>query len=169
MSTYITPGHYKAKAIASGVGVSNAKGTPYVRVTFRLIDSGEEIDWTGYVPNEAAQERLAKDLLTLGYKGNDPEELDGLDEERAGAFLPATVSLKIEDEEWQGNVRSRVRFINPEKRERDAGKSLFGDMRAAFAAQRGPAGAAAPPKANGKPAPIARPAAPEPDTDDLPF
>lgn len=169
MSTYINPGNYKAKAIASGIGVSNSKGTPYVRVTFRLIDSGSEIDWFGYVPNEAAQERLVKDLVTMGYKGTNPEELDNLDEESVGAFLPATVSLKIEDEEWQGNTRSRVRFVNPERREAEPGKSLFGDMRAAFAAAR-PGGAPAAPKANGKPSPIARPApVSDPDEDSIPF
>lgn len=168
MSNYINPGNYKAKAVASGIGVSNAKGTPYVRVTFRLIDSGSEIDWFGYVPNEAAQERLVKDLVTMGYKGTNPEELDNLDEESVGAFLPATVSLKIEDEVFQGNTRSRVRFVNPERREMEPGKSLFGDMRAAFAAAR--PGAPAAPKANGKPAPIARPApVSDPDEDSIPF
>ncbi len=166
----IAEGHYKARAIASDIGVSQTKGTPFVKVTFKLLDQDDEIDWFGYVPdNDAARDRLAKDLKTLGYKGNNPEELANLSEERVGEFLPATVSLKIEHEEYRGEMRSRVRYVNPERREAEPGKSLFGDMRAAFAAAR-PGGAPAAPKANGKPSPIARPQhTSEIDEDSIPF
>lgn len=163
----IAEGHYKARAIASDIGVSQTKGTPFVKVTFKLIDQDDEIDWFGYVPdNEAARDRLAKDLKTLGYKGNNPEELANLSEERVGEFLPATVSLKIEHEEFRDQLRPRVRFINPEKKTLDGKGSIFGDMRAAFASL---GGAPAAPKANGRPAPIARPQHSEVNEDDLPF
>lgn len=165
----IAEGHYKARAIASDIGVSQTKGTPFVKVTFKLIDQDDEIDWFGYVPdNEAARDRLVKDLKTLGYKGNNPEELANLSEERVGEFLPATVSLKIEHEEFRDQLRPRVRFINPEKKTLDGKGSIFGDMRAAFASLGG--GAPAAPKANGKPTPIARPQhTSEIDEDSIPF
>lgn len=164
----IAEGHYKARAIASDIGVSQTKGTPFVKVTFKLLDQDDEIDWFGYVPdNDAARDRLAKDLKTLGYKGNNPEELANLSEERVGEFLPATVSLKIEHEEFRDQLRPRVRFINPEKKTLDGKGSIFGDMRAAFASA--PGGAPAAPKANGKPGPLARPQHSEVSEDDLPF
>lgn len=168
----IAEGHYKARAIASDIGVSSSKGTPFVKVGFRLLDEegndlGGEIDWFGYVTDDKSRDRLAKDLKTLGYKGSNPEELANLGEERVGEFLPATVSLKIEREEYRGEMRPRVRFINPEKKTLDGRGSIFGDMRAAFASA--PGGAPAAPKANGKPGPLARPQHSEVNEDDLPF
>lgn len=128
----ISAGTYRAKAIASGIGVSNTT-TPYVRVTFALLGSheGQEIDWIAYVTDKT-QYRVAKDLRTLGYKGNDPEELHDRNEQDVSQLLPNVVSIVVEEEEWKGQVRTRVRWINPDKRE-TGGTSLFTGMKAAFA------------------------------------
>lgn len=160
----IAEGNYKARAIASDIGVSQQKATPFIKVTF-LLDGGEEIDWYGYASaSDKAQEMLVKNLRTMGYQGNDPEELKGLDQEQVGAFLPAQVSLKIEHEEYQGRVRPRVRYVNPASRPLPVGSSIFGDMKAAFLAH--PAAPAGPPA---KAAPKPRPEPAHAEDDDIPF
>lgn len=162
----ISPGTYRARAISSGVGVSNTKSTPYVRVTFALLGAheGQEIDWIVYITDKT-QERAAEDFRTLGYKGNDLEELHERGPEEVAQFLPNTVSIVVEQEEWKGEVRARVRWINPEKKEASS-TSLFAGMKVAFAqadqkngSGKKPAGGAIP-----RPAP-----APAPQDDDVPF
>lgn len=130
----ISAGTYRAKAISSGIGVSNTKSTPYVRVTLAILagaQEGQEIDWIAYVTDKT-QERVAEDLRTLGYTGNDPEELHDRNEQDVSQLLPNVVSIVVEEEEWKGEVRTRVRWINPEKKE-SGGTSLFSGMKAAFA------------------------------------
>lgn len=164
MATYITPGFYKARAVASDIGVSDNKGTPFVSVTFEITEGefeGKMIDWKGWNTEKTA-ERLVDDLRTLGYAGSDPEDLASLGAEEVAEKLPSPVSLKIQDEEYKGNVRSIVRFINPVHREPTAGVSLFADMKAAFAAK--PAGKSIA-KPNG--GPRQRPA--QMTDDDIPF
>lgn len=157
----VTAGTYRARAIASGVGVSNTKSTPFVRIAFALLDrEGQEIDWIAYVTDKT-QERVAEDLRTLGYQGHDPEELHNRGPEDVAKLLPNVVSIVVEEEEWKGEMRTRVRWINPEKK---AGtSSLFAGMKAAFAqldqksgGGKKPAGGAIP-----RPAPV--------QEDDIPF
>lgn len=53
----VTAGTYRARAIASGVGVSNTKSTPFVRVTLALVGAheGQEIDWIAYVTDKTQE------------------------------------------------------------------------------------------------------------------
>lgn len=164
MATYFPPGFYKARAVASDIGVSNTKGTPFIAVTFEITEGeyeGKLIEWKGW-STEKTSERLVDDLRTLGYAGSDPEDLASLSAEGVAEKLPNAVSLKIQDDEYNGNVRSIVRFISPAHREPTAGVSLFAGMKAAFAAK--PAG-----KSIAKPSggPRQRPA--QQTDDDIPF
>lgn len=166
----LPPGTYRACAVSSAIGVSNTKLTPYVRVTLRVLEGpheGHEIDWTAYVTDKT-QERVVKDLRTLGYQGTNPEELHNRDEESAGQFLPATVSIVVEHEEWQGQVRERVKWINPDKRDASEASSIFASMKAAFVAhdQGAKKPAATAPARGGA---LQRPAPPPEDEDNLPF
>lgn len=162
-------GTYRVKAVASGIDVSNTKSTPFVRVTFRVLEGPElaqEVDWIAYVTPKT-EERVAKDMRTLGFEGNELEVLHHRNEQEVAQLLPNVVSIVVEHEEWQGSLRERVKWINPEKREAGSG-SLFAGMKAAFAAldqgaKKKPAGGAIP-----------RPAAPQPvereiDDSDVPF
>lgn len=166
MSDYIIPGEYRATAISSTCALSK-DGDPYIKVTFEIEETGEQVIWFGSAKNEKSQEYLVKDLRTLGYAGNDPDELLNKDGAEARALLPNTVLLKIEDKEFQGEKQSRVRFINPvEKPMFKAGAGLFGSMKAALLAK--PLGGASAPKAAAKPAPKPAPAPAYAD-DDVPF
>lgn len=162
----VTAGTYRARAIASGVGVSNTKSTPFVRVTLALVGAheGQEIDWIAYVTDKT-QERVAEDLRTLGYKGNDPEELHDRGPEDVAKLLPNTVSIVVEEEEWKGEVRTRVRWINPEKKEA-GGSSLFAGMKAAFAQLDQKSGGGKKPTAGAIPRPAPPPSVQD---DDIPF
>jgi len=163
----ISAGTYRAKAIASGIGVSNTKATPYVRVTLAVVagaQEGQEIDWIAYVTDKT-QERVAEDLRTLGYTGNDPEELHDRNEQDVSQLLPNVVSIVVEEEEWKGEVRTRVRWINPDKRE-TGGTSLFTGMKAAFAQLDQKSGGGKKPASGA----IPRPAPPaEVSDDEVPF
>lgn len=164
MATYFPPGFYKARAVASDIGVSNTKGTPFIAVTFEITEGeydGKLIEWKGWSTEKTA-ERLVDDLRTLGYTGSDPEDLASLSAEGVAEKLPNTVSLKIQDDEYNGETRSVVRFIDPAQRQAAPGSSLFAGMKAAFAAK--PAGQTIQKPSGG---PRQRPA--QQTDDDVPF
>lgn len=174
--THLPPGTYRVRAVSSGIGVSNNKGTPYVRVTMRVLDGdyeGHEIDWMSYV-TEKTQERVVKDLRTLGYKGSNPEELHNRGEAEIEQFLPKTVSIVTETEEFNGNERARVKWVNPEQRDASEAHSIFASMKAAFVAfdQSGGAKPAGKPTAKPVGGATPRPAPAPPadmDEDSIPF
>jgi len=162
----IFAGTYRAKAIASNIGVSNTKSTPFIRVTLRVLDNqehGQEIDWIAYVTDKT-EERVAVDMRTLGFQGNDLEVLHDRNEEEVAQLLPNVVSIVVEEEEWKGEVRTRVRWINPEKKE--VGSSLFAGMKAAFAQLDQKSGGGKKPTAGAIPRPAPPPSVQD---DDIPF
>lgn len=168
MSTYIKPGNYKARAVESVCGIAQ-NGNPYLKITFALSDTGEEIDWFGRPSTPKGAEYMVKDLRTLGYAGQDPEELHNKSADDLKTLLPNEVSLKIEDEEWNGNVRARVRFINPKTKPLPEGGGLFAAMRAEFLANPlGKPAAAKKPAAKPTPASASAPTV-DLDDDSVPF
>lgn len=175
MSTLLPEGTYRVKAVASGIGVSNSKSTPFTRVTFRVLDGpeqGQEIDWIAYVTPKT-EERVALDFRTCGLPGNDLEVLHDRNEQEVAQLLPNAVSIVVQHEEFQGSLQARVRWVNPEKKETSSG-SIFAGMKAAFAAVDSKAGAGArKPPAGAIPRPAATdpapPPAPDMADDDVPF
>lgn len=133
MSDLIPEGDYKARAVRSYCATSNTKGTPYLNLTFRILEgdlADVEIDAQLYVTSNT-EKNFVKDLRTLGYRGHNPDELDQLDEVAIADFLPNDVSIKVQHEEFNNQTRARVRWINPLVK-RAAGGGLFGSMKAAF-------------------------------------
>lgn len=162
-------GTYRVRAVASGIGVSNTKSTPFTRVTFRVLDGaqkGQEVDWIAWITPKT-EERAALDFRTCGLPGNDLEVLHDRNEEEVAALLPNVVSIVVEHEEFRGSPQARVRWINPEKKE--VGGSIFAGMKAAFAAVDSKNSGGAKKPAGGaiqRPAP---PPAPKMSDDDVPF
>lgn len=159
-------GTYRVKAVASGIGVSNTKSTPFARVTFRVLDGAcadHEIDWVAWVTPKT-EERVALDFRTLGLPGNDLEVLHDRGEDDVAKLLPAVVSIVVQHKEFQGSTQARVRWINPEKKE--VSGSIFAGMKAAFAAVDSKAGAGAKKPAAGA---LPRPAVPDVSEDEIPF
>lgn len=172
MSDLIPEGDYKARAVRSYCATSNTKGTPYLNLTFRLLEgdlAGTEVDAQLYVTPKT-EAGFVKDLRTLGYRGHNPDELDQLDEVAIVDFLPNDVSIKVQHEEFNGQPRVRVRWINPFVK-RAAGGGLFGSMKAAFLNHppdpgSAPATRPGPIDRSKRPAPAPQP---EPEEDSVPF
>jgi hypothetical protein len=132
----IPEGKYKAKAIKGTFDYSNAKGTPYVGVTFEIVDDGPsngfDVAWYGYL-TEKTEQNVSKALVALGFSGSDPEEF------RTGKIenlAPNLVNIIIEHESYNGHTRERVAWVKPVGADpvKDAG--FKGRMAAALAAAR---------------------------------
>lgn len=166
----LNPGKYRAQAVGTYFGYSTAKGTPYVEVTFAVVDEGphfgEKIEWQGWLPqpvdsSDAAAEkaakqaeRVAKTLVTLGYTGDDPEEFGAGD---AAVLCPNVVSIDVQAESFNGRDRVKVAWINPVGSAlADDAKSAFkASMKASFAAARASAGVPTTPRPVPRPTPTA--------------
>jgi hypothetical protein len=106
---------YRARAQVdhSQLGESS-KGTPRVEVAFNFLDEhGEGIVYMGYL-TKGSIERTVKDLRTMGWKGNDPGDLSGIDANE--------VELVVDDEEYNGKRYDKVKWVNPIKTALDASK-----------------------------------------------
>lgn len=119
-------GIHRARAIASHLPDVKPGKTPSVVVTFKNFE-GETIDAWLYL-SDRALERTEKALRTCGWYGNDISECM-----RDGLGLNE-VELVVEDEEYQGKVRSKVKWINPLRKEMpdDAKKALVESLKAKF-------------------------------------
>lgn len=166
---------YRAKAMSWGLGISG-EGTPkekeQLAVEFQVLTEGapeSALTWYGYF-TEATADRTIEAMRYMGWTGTDFAALEGLDANE--------VELVVEDEEYEGNVRAKVQWVN-----KPGGLGikapLVGDRLKTFAAQmKGrvaqfdaaggrPAPAPAKPAA-AKPAPAARKMPPIKDGDSRP-
>ena len=110
----IKAGVFQAKVVDYGVTKSKA-GDPMVAVRFQIFDTegqSHNITWYGSFKSPKSQEISAEALAVCGMKTKNFAELTGgagsgvLDENRI-------VSLTLANEEWNGNVRLKVKYINP--------------------------------------------------------
>lgn len=175
-------GRYPAHATKAEFRTSQNTGTEWIAVTF-TIDEGEhqgaEVEWWGFL-SEKAVGRTMETLLTMGFTGDDV--LDFID--RCPESAPAAVVLKTEVEEYKGQFKARVKYVDKPggsslgvpADERDA---IRARTKAAMAEARARLGLPAPSRAIGggqgaKAAkPAARPAPPPPEDEnqdaDIPF
>lgn len=99
-------GTYRARAIEAALGETDT-GKEQIAVRFSLLDlEGQEITWYGYFTDKTL-ETTFKALRTAGWKGQDLSDL-------ADLCNPETpeVTLVVEQEEYEGKVRARVRWVN---------------------------------------------------------
>jgi hypothetical protein len=99
-------GRYRARAVQGVLG-RTSKGTEQVAVEFQLYDAegvpGASITWFGYF-SDATFERTIESLRHCGWVGDDLSDLTGIDSNE--------VSLVIENEEYQGKLYPKVRWVN---------------------------------------------------------
>ncbi len=169
-------GTYVARAVEGQLGHSK-QGTERVAVRFEIVEpadvAGQSIIWDGWL-TEKAFDRTVESLRAAGLTGDDLATLDGLGSQN--------VELVLAEEEYQGEVRTKVKWVNrlgggPGRltvgaMDADAAKSFAARMRSRVAGVGKPAGAPAAPPARAKaPARTAAPApAPLPVADeDIPF
>jgi len=102
----IQQGTYIAKAIKpAALEKSPEKGTPCVRVTFKLADGGATIDWVGWL-TEKTRDRTVESLEYMGFDGTDLETVTKND-----------VQIVIEPEEYENDkgekkTTMRVKWVN---------------------------------------------------------
>lgn len=100
----IPEGKYKGQ-VEDWYFAKSSKGTPYIAVRFRLLNTGDFVWWYGYF-SPATIERTVESLRYCGWTGC---EIDRMAEDGMGSKQPILV---IEHEEYEGQVRARVRWIN---------------------------------------------------------
>lgn len=94
-------GRFTARAFEWEWAVSS-NGTDYILVKFAL-DSGEHVYWRGFF-SEKTRDRTAESLRHCGWDGVDLERLEGLGTKDA--------ELVLEEEEYKGEVRTQVKWVN---------------------------------------------------------
>lgn len=160
-------GRHDVEVVSHVLGKSGT-GTHHVAVLFQ-DEAGDRITWYGYL-SDAALERTVASLQNLGWNpaehGGRIDSLNG-----TGILAGAKAEIVVENEEFDGKVRPKVKWVNA------PGGGLGSGLEAAeadiFAASlRQKILSAAAPKPNGTPGP-SRQAAPAPSgggiEDDLPF
>lgn len=98
-------GTFKARGIEGALGYTSG-GNEQVAVRLRIVEgdeAGHEITWHGYF-TEKTTERTLESLRHLGWKGDDLFDLSGIDAN--------DVSIVVEEEEYDGKLQSKVRWIN---------------------------------------------------------
>lgn len=137
MENIIPEGRYKAIAHDWSTGVSNAKGTPFVKLGFKILEgeyAGRIVDWYGWM-TEKTVERVATDLCAVGYDGDDP--LADFARAKNADQVPGKlrpVQLVIRHEEWRERVQVRVAYINEIVEAKPVDDATRATVRAAFAA-----------------------------------
>lgn len=101
----IAEGRHPARATDWQLSEVGKDSTPCIAVEFEITDGGaqgERIAWNGWLTT-AAMEFTLKSLRICGWKGDDIENIEALD---------SPVILVVEWEEYQGERRAKVKFIN---------------------------------------------------------
>lgn len=94
-------GIFRARAVEGQFGYTNG-GKEQVAVTF-LLEGGQRLTWYGYF-TEKTEERTFESLRYCGWEGTDLSDLTGIDRNE--------VELVVEEEEYDGKVKSKVQWVN---------------------------------------------------------
>jgi hypothetical protein len=129
----IGPGRHRARALPGSVdfGYSSA-GNEQIAVTFQLVDephAGQTITWFSSFASDKATAITLRALRTCGWLGDNLADLEGID--------ASEVDLVCEEEEYEGERRLRVRWVNPPGGARLAQPMSEGERRAFAERMRG--------------------------------
>lgn len=172
-------GNFLAKAVATRWGDSE-NGNTQIAVECEITTEGEFQGRTiAYIGTftEKAREFALKALDAFGWQGDDLSELDNLTADGCAILLPNEVELVVRQEEYNGEIQTRVAFVNKPGAGRFAFKkpktgselkSFAATQKASVAAWRAGNGLARPVS---KPQPAKRPTHPNApgDDNDIPF
>ncbi len=114
MADKARPGQYEAKIVDYGVGTTK-NGDPMAMVRFAFYDDdgdSHQMNWYGTFKHPKAAEISCEALAVCGLTTNTPADLAKgtgsgvLDENR-------TVSITLKNEEYNGEMRTKIAYINP--------------------------------------------------------
>lgn len=114
MAVNIKPGVHEAMVIDHGVTKSKT-GTPMAVIRFEYMDTDadkHQINWYGSFKEGKAAEITCEALATCGWTTNKPSDLA----KGAGSGVldeTSTVSITLGNEEYNGKVTTKVKYINP--------------------------------------------------------
>lgn len=101
----LKPGTFKAKGMSAALGYTSSD-KEQVAVELRILDEeflGDTITWYGYF-TDGTTERTLESLRLLGWAGDDLFDLSGIGS--------TEVRIVIEEDEYEGKVRLKVRWVN---------------------------------------------------------
>lgn len=112
MTLPLEKSYYAARATSTPIafGMSNNNNTE-IAVEFEILEdafAGETITWVGHFTDKTA-ERTIESLQIAGWQGDDLSDLAG---QPGSQMLPAEVSLTVEGEEYDGQWRPKVQWVN---------------------------------------------------------
>jgi hypothetical protein len=102
----IPAGNYTAKATGSFDFGTSTGGTEQVAVEVEILEgpeAGRCMTWFGFFTDKTT-ERTVESLRLLGWQGDDITKLEELGSRR--------VSIVVEHEEYQGQVRAKIQWVN---------------------------------------------------------
>lgn len=164
------PQTLKARATHGMLGYT-AGGKEQIAVELLILEGeheGERLSWYGYF-TEGTFARTLESLRLLGWRGDDLSDLSGIDEN--------AVSIVVDEEEYNGERKVRVRWINApgglalkEPMTSDQAKAFAAKMRGRVLALSKGNGAKQPPQPAPRPTkPSAGHEPPPHSDDDIPF
>lgn len=89
-------------------GESKNKGTPLILMHFQVVGGpcdSEVMPWEAYFATDKTTANIVKALRIMGFKDDDLSLLPG-------ATLTKVVSITVEDDEYNGQVRQKIKWIN---------------------------------------------------------
>ncbi len=167
---------YRVRAVAADLGFNPDNGNKQVSITGRVVDhphyTGEEITAILHFTPKT-MDRSVESLLHFDFQSEDIGQLADADEAKCEMLLPAIAEFVCAPEEYNGEVRLKVQWVNKPGRGKFAFKNkLEGGELKAFSAEMKSAFRNARAGAPRKPASGARPQQPHPNApgnDDIPF
>lgn len=134
MAIRITPGTYRARA--SGCPRTTKHGekqTPAISATMLITEEspfkGTYMPWVGWLTTDKAKERTAEALLAMGWNG---------DQTNLESAQSREVYIVVDDEEYNGEIKSVIKFINDPERPGSATQAMdASQQQAALAELRG--------------------------------
>lgn len=127
--TMATAGTYRARGVTAAL-CETKSGKEQLAIEFVLFDNqgmeGEHVTYFGSF-SDAAWDITIRALRTCGWTGADLSDLSGVDANE--------VSLVLEEEEWEGRTRVKVRWVNAPNQGMAIKAPLAADKAKAFAAQ----------------------------------
>lgn len=110
----IDPGNYKAKIKDYGIIQHQKSGKFQVMILFGILD-GPNFTYFGGLDSEKQKEFTTKNLVTLGAN---PTTIDRVEQGPKGGALDMekVFELVVEDNTYNGQTNSRIKFINDPSR-----------------------------------------------------
>jgi len=125
----IKAGTFRARAVEGDLGIAQT-GKEQVHIKFCITsgpDEGQHVIWFGYFNSPENAKRTLESLRFCGWAGTDISDLTGIDANE--------VEVVVEQEEYNGKTRAKVRWINEIGGGPSVSKRMTDVQRQAFAAR----------------------------------